>query len=240
MKIIPSVDIKNGKCVKLVRGKPSSGRIISKNPLEIALKWERLGADRLHLVDLDAAIYGGRGNREIIIKIVKRLNIPVEVGGGIRSLQDASELLKAGAGWVIFGTAVFKNPEAVYGTVKAYGAERVMVALDSAGGKVLVKGWTEEVPTTLLEALKTCERLEIYAFLYTDVEVEGTLEGVRLEGVKRLVEASNRPIIYAGGVSLLGDLEKLKKAGVMGVVVGRALYNGKFTLKEAKKIGEGT
>jgi phosphoribosylformimino-5-aminoimidazole carboxamide ribotide isomerase len=114
-----------------------------------------------------------------------------------------------------------------------------MVALDSVRGRVLVEGWTEEASTTLLEALKTYERLGVYAFLYTDVGVEGTLEGVRLEGVRRLVEASNRPIIYAGGVSSLGDLEKLKEAGVMGVVVGRALYDGKFTLKEAKEIGEG-
>ncbi|KYH38694.1 MAG: 1-(5-phosphoribosyl)-5-[(5-phosphoribosylamino)methylideneamino] imidazole-4-carboxamide isomerase [Candidatus Hecatellales archaeon B24] len=239
MEVIPSVDVKNGKCVKLVRGKPGSGRIISEDPVEAALEWERLGARRLHLVDLDAALYGGRGNREVILEIVRRVSIPVEVGGGVRSLQDAGEILRAGAQWIIFGTAAFKNPGAVYKTVETYGAERVMVAIDSAGGKVLVEGWTGYASASLFEALKTYERLGIYAFLYTDVAVEGTLEGVRLERVRRLVEASSQPIIYAGGVSSLEDLERLKGTGVIGVVVGRALYDGRFTLEEAEKVAEG-
>ncbi|MHC1564005.1 MAG: 1-(5-phosphoribosyl)-5-[(5-phosphoribosylamino)methylideneamino]imidazole-4-carboxamide isomerase [Candidatus Hecatellaceae archaeon] len=239
MEVIPSVDIKNGECVKLVRGKPGSGRTISEDPLKVALEWERLGAKRLHLVDLDAALYGGRGNRDVVLEIIRKVSIPVEVGGGVRSIQDAGEILKAGARWVIFGTAAFRNPAAVYETVESYGAEKVIVAIDSAGGKVLVEGWTGYASASIFQALKTYERLGIYAFLYTDVAVEGTLEGVRLERVRRLVEASSQPIIYAGGVSSLEDIERLRGAGVVGVVVGRALYDGRFTLKEAEKVAEG-
>ncbi|RLI24048.1 MAG: 1-(5-phosphoribosyl)-5-((5-phosphoribosylamino)methylideneamino)imidazole-4-carboxamide isomerase, partial [Candidatus Hecatellales archaeon] len=218
MMILPSVDVKDGKCVKLVRGKPGSGKTISENPLRVALEWEKLGAEGLHLVDLDAAIYGSKRNRETILKILGRLRIPVQVGGGIRSLKDAGEILEAGAARIIFGTAAYRNPEVVERVAEAYGPERVIVALDSAGGRILVEGWTGETSTSPLQALKIFKQLGIYAFLYTDVEVEGTLGGVRLERVRRLVEASTTPIIYAGGVSSLRDLEKLREAGVLAVV----------------------
>lgn len=238
MKIIPSIDLKDGKCVKLVRGKPGSGRIITDNPVEAALEWERRGAETLHVVDLDAAL--GRGsNRQVILEILGRIRIPVQVGGGIRSFEEASDLLDAGARWVIFGTAAYERPEEVLRTVEAYGRGRVMVALDSFKGRILVRGWTGEASTTLSEALKFYEK-HIYAFLYTDVEVEGTLAGVRLEKVRRVVGASARPIIYAGGVSSLEDLKGLQSVGVYGVVVGKALYDGKFSFEEALKIGKRT
>ncbi|MHC1586307.1 MAG: 1-(5-phosphoribosyl)-5-[(5-phosphoribosylamino)methylideneamino]imidazole-4-carboxamide isomerase, partial [Candidatus Hecatellaceae archaeon] len=148
------------------------------------------------------------------------------------------ELLEAGASWVILGTAAFKDPNLLFEAVNRFGAERLMVALDSAKGKILVEGWTEAAETQPLQAVRSFDELSLHAFLYTDVEVEGTLEGVRLEMVRRLVKAARTPIIYAGGVASLPDIERLKNVGVMGVVVGRALYDGKFTFEEARKAAE--
>jgi len=236
LKVIPSVDLKDGKCVKLVQGKPGSGRVISEDPVEAALYWQREGAELLHIIDLDAAIYGSLRNRETIKRILGELSIPVEVGGGVRSLQDVEELLKAGASWVILGTAAFKNPNLVLEAAEKFGPEKLIVALDSAKGKILVEGWKTPLEVSPWKAAEAFENLGIHAFLYTDVEVEGTLEGVKLERVKQLAGRLKTRLIYAGGVASLGDLEKLKRAGVMGVVVGRALYDGRFTLNEAKKV----
>jgi phosphoribosylformimino-5-aminoimidazole carboxamide ribotide isomerase len=238
LKIFPSIDIKNGRCVKLTRGKPGTGREISNDPLEIALTWEKRGANVLHIIDLDAAIQGGKGNRELIKTIIRKLSIPVEVGGGIRSIADAEDILKAGARWVIFGTAAFKNPSLIVEAAEKFGSEKIIVAVDSSKGKVVVEGWKSSIELSPVEALRIFDKTGVYAFLYTDVEVEGTLEGVRLRNVRRLVNFSKTPIIYAGGVASFKDLVMLKKAGVMAVVIGRALYDGLFNFEEVKKLVE--
>jgi len=236
MKVIPSVDIQDGKCVKLVQGKPGTGREISDDPLKVAEAWEAEGAEILHVVDLDAAFTGSRKNRETVKKIIRSLRIPVEVGGGIRRVEDARELVEAGARWVILGTVAVERPQAISVFLNRVGGDRVIVALDSRGGRVVTRGWTAEAAGSPFNLIRFFTRQEVAAFLYTDVNVEGTLSGLDTGLVRKVVDSTDKPVIYAGGVSSLQDLLHLAKAGVWGAVVGRALYEGVFTLKEAKEI----
>jgi len=231
--VIPSVDIKDGRCVKLIRGKPGSGRVISDDPLEVAKSWEEEGAEILHLIDLDAAISGDERNREIIKHILAEMKIPVEVGGGIRTVEKALALLEAGAEWVIMGTAAVENPTLVSEVAEVINASHLILAIDSEGARVLTRGWTQRTQLSTEEAVKWFRDLKLAAFLYTDVKVEGTLRGIDDEGIRRLIAATETPIIYSGGITSLQDVRTLAQLGLRGAVVGRALYDGHFTLREA-------
>jgi phosphoribosylformimino-5-aminoimidazole carboxamide ribotide isomerase len=233
MDIIPSVDIKNGQCVKLIQGKLGTGLKVSVNPLEVAVSWEAEGAKRLHIIDLDAAITGSKQNRVVIQRIVEKLEIPVEVGGGIRSMDYLNFLLKAGAQWVILGTAVVEQPNFVFKIAESVSPDRIIIAVDSKQGSVLAEGWTKDTGKTTQSLLRNFENMGISAFLYTDVEVEGTLRGIQIRDIERLVQVTKIPIIYAGGISSIQDLLNLTKAGVNGAVIGMAFYSGKFTFQEA-------
>jgi len=234
--VIPAVDMRGGKCVQLVQGVPGSEIVSLDDPLAVALDWVRKGAKTLHLVDLDGAIEGKRKNAPIIEKIVeacKEKGVSIQVGGGIRSFEDAASLLELGVSRIILGTAALQNPELVKQLSSAFGNSCVNVALDAKNGKISIKGWTEECAQTPVEMGRKFEELGAGSLLFTNIDSEGLMQGVNPVPTRELVESVSIPVIASGGVSSLEDLQVLKKTGASGVVVGSALYIGKFTLEEA-------
>lgn len=233
MYIIPSVDILDGKCVKLVQGKPKTGLEVSLNPVKVAKMWEEKGAEILHIVDLDAAIFNSKKSRKIVLEILRKVNIPIEVGGGIRSVKEAVSFIDEGASWIILGTKSVENPKFVGDVVERISSSHVIVALDSRKKLVLKKGWREETSVSPFDFVKLFEPYNIASILFTDVEVEGTLKGVNLKNIVKLVKSTRIPITYSGGISSIRDILKLLNVNLRGVVIGRALYNGCFSLEEA-------
>ena len=236
MMVIPAVDIKNKKCVQLIQGDPDKKHVELDNPLSVAERWINEGAEMIHLVDLDKAIYQTNTNEEVIREIIKSVSVPVQVGGGIRTVDDALNLINIGAKRVILGTSAVKNPDIVEELSSKVGKEKIMVALDAKDGKVVIKGWKEKTEYSPVEIGKILEEKGAGSILFTNVDVEGLLKGVDVEPVKELVEALNIPIIASGGITTYDDLLKLKEIGVEGVVVGSAIYKNMIDLKEAIKI----
>lgn len=235
-RIIPAIDLKNRKCVSLVQGIPGTERVSLDDPLGIAARWVNEGAGVLHLIDLDGAIEGKRLNGSIIESIVQKFNVETQVGGGIRSKEDAAALLALGADRVILGTAAVNNPSLVEELTSEFGSERIMVALDSKNGRVTTHGWAKSSSFTAVELGRKFEELGAGSILFTDINTEGLLKGVNPVPTKELVEALNIPVIASGGITALSDIEAIKKTGAKGVVVGAALYVGKFALREALKL----
>lgn len=234
--VIPAVDMRGGKCVQLVQGVPGSEIVSLDDPLAVALDWVSKGAKTLHLVDLDGAIEGDRKNAPIIEKIVKTCRekgVSIQVGGGIRSFEDAASLLKLGVSRIILGTAALQNPELVKKLSSSFGSSRINVALDAKNGKISIKGWTEECAQTPVEMGRKFEELGAGSLLFTNIDTEGLMQGVNPVPTKELVESVSVPVIASGGVSSLADIKTLKNTGAAGVVVGSALYTGRFTLEEA-------
>jgi phosphoribosylformimino-5-aminoimidazole carboxamide ribotide isomerase len=238
MTIYPAVDIREGKCVRLLRGAFDETTVYGGDPLAMAEKWAAQGARFLHLVDLDGARYGKSENRAIILEIARKLKIPVQTGGGVRTLADAEELLSGGAARVILGTAAVKNPELVALAAKEYGA-RIAVGVDAKNGEAAVEGWEE---TSGLDAVSFARRAAekgVETIIYTDISTDGTLAGPNVAAARRMAEslAGRARVIASGGVGTTADIAALRPAGVEGVIVGKALYAERFTLAEA--IAEG-
>ncbi|GCC10278.1 1-(5-phosphoribosyl)-5-[(5-phosphoribosylamino) methylideneamino] imidazole-4-carboxamide isomerase [archaeon] len=232
--VIPALDMKNRKCVQLRGGDPEKKLVELDKPLEIAKRWERLGAKRLHLIDLDGAIEENRVNEDIVIKIIQELRIPVQYGGGMRCFEDASKFLNLGAEKVILGTIAMKKPEVLRSLEEMYGRKRIIVALDSREGYVVIKGWKER---TGVKVEEMAENFKEFAseFFFTNVDVEGRLGGIDEEIIKKVVKATDGTVIISGGVSTIEDIRKVKTLGAKGVVIGSALYTGKIDFKEAMK-----
>jgi len=231
MEVIPAVDMKDGECVQLVQGDKETATSYG-DPVEAAHRWVDEGASRLHAVDLDGAIGGERENAEHVGRIVDEVGVSVQVGGGVRSAEDARSLFDVGADRVVMGTAAVENPSLV-GDVSEYGD--VVVSLDARDGEVVVEGWKEGAGMTPIEAARRFEDEGASAFLFTNVDDEGLLEGVSAEPVKRLVEATDAPLIASGGVTTPDDVRSLRDAGASGVVIGTAFYEGKMTYNEAEE-----
>jgi phosphoribosylformimino-5-aminoimidazole carboxamide ribotide isomerase len=229
--VVPAVDVQDGQVVQLVGGERGTGREYG-DPVEAARRWVQEGADTLHLVDLDGAFEGERRNAPAVEAILDAVDVDVQLGGGIRSAADATDLLDLGVDRVILGTAAVEDPDVVE-EISADYPGTVMVSLDAKGGEVVVSGWTEGTGLDPAEAASRYEALGAGAILFTDVDVEGQLEGVRREPVERVVEAVDIPVVASGGVATLEDVRTLKEAGAAAVVVGTALYEGRFTLAEA-------
>ena len=232
MLIIPAVDILGGKCVRLVRGDPKKNKIYYEDPLEAAQLLEAQGAKLIHIIDLDAALGSGQ-NMEAITRILENINVKVQIGGGIRSLEKADLLLKLGAFRVIFGTVAVKNPGLVRKAVNCHGSESVAIAIDEKDGKVAVHGWKNKSGVNYLDLAQSFESIDVGALIFTPISVDGTLKGPQIEKTVKLVEAVKVPVIASGGVAKLEDLVELTRTGVEGVVVGTAIYEKKFTVKEA-------
>lgn len=232
MIVIPAVDLLGGKCVRLYRGDPTKNKVYYEDPLEAAKILESDGAELIHVVDLDAAL-GSGDNLFAIKRILKNVNVKVEIGGGIRSLEKADELLKLGAYRVIFGTAAVKDPSLVKEAVSRFGSEHVAVAIDEKDGKVAVHGWKNKSSVDCLELAQLFDEMEVGALIFTPISVDGTLQGPRIKKTVELMNSVSVPVVASGGVAQLNDLVALSKVGVWGAIVGTAIYEKKFTVKEA-------
>ena len=232
MIIMPAVDIKNGKCVQLVQGKPGTEQIVLDNPAEVALEWEAKGANVLHVIDLGGALEEG-GNIQVVEEILKNVSVPVQMGGGIRTMDDATHLLNIGVDRIILGTLAIKQPETVELLSREFGSERIMVALDSRDSQVVVRGWMEKTDQTAPQLGKIMENKGAGGILFTNVDHEGLLGGFRVEPLLELLESVDIPVVYSGGVSTLEDVATLSQTDAYGVVIGSALYKGTINLEDA-------
>jgi len=209
--------------------------IFSNNPEEMAFQWKRKGARRLHIVDLDGAVYGKTVNKKAIKKILDTVSIPVELGGGIRDLDTIQEYIDLGIDKIIIGTIAYKNPHLVEMACKRYPG-KIIVSIDSKDNYVSVEGWTEPTSITAIDLAKRFEGMGIAAFIYTDIKKDGMRSGPNIDGIRKFAKGINVEIIAAGGISSIKDIERLlllKKYGVSGIITGRALYDGSINLEEA-------
>ena len=232
--VIPAVDIRQGRCVQLVGGRPEAEKAYG-SPVAAALRWMEQGARYLHVVDLDAAM-GTGDNLSTVAEILANIRIDAEVGGGIRSIGRASEVLAMGADRIILGTAAIKNPELISELVERVGSERVMVALDARAGKVVVEGWRAQTQNTVIDMARKFQQMGVGSLLFTNVDVEGQMRGAAVDAIRELIQSVDLPVIAAGGVASLDDIRAVRDTGAAGLVIGTALYEGKFSLKEAMEV----
>ena len=233
MEVIPAIDLKGGRCVRLIQGDFNRETVFSDDPLATARAWQEQGAGRLHLVDLDGAARGEPAHLEVITAIVRTLAIPVQVGGGIRTLATAEAWLTAGADRVVIGTAVVRNPEMVEELCERHGGHRVVAAVDAKDGKVALQGWTEASETSVLDLAEKMAAIGVKRLLYTDIARDGMLSGPDLETNALLSRQTGMAVLASGGVASLEDIRNVADTGVEGVVVGRALYTGALDLAQA-------
>lgn len=235
MEVIPAIDIKGGKVVRLFQGDFSRETIYSSDPLSIALQWQNLGAKRLHIIDLDGALQGKPVNLECIAQIVSSLKIPVQLGGGIRDLKTIEDVLKIGINRVILGTIAVKDKELLKEACQRFG-EAIIVSLDVRDGKIAIKGWREQIEKSPIQLIKEMELLGVKRFIYTDISRDGTLTQPDYVSIKELLSHTSLPILVSGGISSLQHLKELARMGVEGAIIGKALYVGAIDLKEALRI----
>ncbi len=235
MVIYPAIDIKDGKCVRLVQGRFDNATVYSEDPVETALKWERAGACFLHLVDLDGARTGKPQNIDIIGRIAVSLGILVQAGGGIRSMEDIEAVLGKRIRRVILGTSAVQNPGFIKEALKAYGSS-IAAAIDARDGKVAVEGWFKTSGLSAVDFAREMEDLGVKTVIYTDISRDGTLSGPNFKAVEELKKAVGIEVIASGGISSLDDLKRLKETGVSGVIIGKALYTGDIDLREALEL----
>ena len=233
MKIIPAIDLMEGKVVRLYKGDPSKKTIYSENPLEIAKKWESAGADMIHLVDLDATL-GSGSNFDLLKNIAKSVKIPVQVAGGLRNEKIIEEALKF-ATRVVIGTLAFKDLTPLDGLLEKYGSEKLVISVDHNDGLIVVNGWQETTKTPLIEAVKHFKKFGFSEYLSTSIARDGTLQGPDLEPLKRINEIDGINLIVSGGISNIDDVIKVKELDPFGVILGKALYENQVTIEEAKQ-----
>jgi len=234
MIFFPAIDLKDGKCVRLFKGDMNQATIFNNNPSSQALEFEKMGFEFLHLVDLDGALAGRSVNKSSIQEILKTVNIPTQLGGGIRTLQDIEEALALGVTRVILGTIALTNPKLVIEACKKFPG-KIVIGIDAKNGLVATQGWVEDSKISAIELGKRLEYCGASAIIYTDISRDGTLSGFDFEGTKQLAQNLLIPIIASGGVASDDDVAKvrqLKKDGVVGAIVGRALYEKKISLKK--------
>ena len=238
MKLIPAIDLMNGKCVRLFKGDFNKRKDFSKEPYEQAKHWEKEGAKCIHIVDLDAAKTGIPTNDQSIKKIVKEVNIPIQIGGGIRSQERIEQLFSYGVDKVIMGTSAIENKELVKNVSSKY-PKRIIIGIDAKDGKVSTRGWLTQSDVFATDLVKEFSNFSIASFVVTDINTDGTLEGTNEVFIKNVLEITDIPIIASGGVGSISDLLSLTKFenfGLYGVIVGKALYEDKFTISEANNI----
>lgn len=231
--IFPAVDLRGGRCVQLVQGVPGSEVVSLDDPLGQAVRWVEVGADHLHIIDLDGAIEGVRLNAPILKRIVEELDVFVQVGGGIRSRSDVAEILETGVDRVILGTMALRDHTVVRELAEEYGPDRIMVALDVRNGRVTSEGWQRTLESNPVELGIVFESCGAGSILFTNIDTEGQQRGVDPEPTRKLVEAVSIPVVAAGGVSSLDDIKLLSSAGAAGAVIGTAIYTKKLDLREA-------
>ena len=235
MIVIPAIDLKDGKCVRLEQGEMHRDTVFSDNPAEQALKWQQAGAELIHLVDLDGAFAGEPRNRGAIEAIIKAISIPAQLGGGIRDIATIEAYLSLGLSRVIIGTAAQRNPELVLEACQKFPG-RIVVGIDAKNGMVAVQGWAEVTGITAVDLARKFEDCGVSAIIYTDISRDGMMAGPNIEATKSLAEAISIPVIASGGLSSLDDIRNLmaiEQSGVSGAITGKAIYTGAIDLKEA-------
>jgi phosphoribosylformimino-5-aminoimidazole carboxamide ribotide isomerase len=237
VRVIPAIDLKDGRCVRLIEGREDSAKVYDRDPIEVARGYEREGAQLIHIVDLDGAFLGGASkNQKIVRRIVREVEIPVEVGGGVRSFDDSRVLLEdVGARYVIVGTMAIENPAALRQAIGEFGGA-IVVGIDARGRSVATRGWIEPTDVDAIELARGVAEMGATRIIYTDISRDGTLAGPNLELTRCIAEASGITVTASGGVSSLKDIERLRDLepySVDSVIVGKALYEGRFSLRDA-------
>ena len=232
MVIYPAIDIKQGKCVRLTQGRFSDVTVYSDSPVEMAKKWEQAGAKYIHLVDLDGALAGQSVNFEVIRQIAAEVSVPVQMGGGIRSLETIKNILDSGVTRVILGTSAVKNQQLVKEAVELY-KERIVVGIDAKDGMVAIEGWEQVSEFKAVEFAKIMQEIGVKTIVYTDIACDGMLTGPNLAAMQEMAQSLDIDVVASGGVGSIEDIVALKPTGVEGVIVGRALYTGNVDLEKA-------
>lgn len=234
MKIIPAIDIMEGKVVRLVKGDPNNKTIYSDDPIETAKKWENAGADRIHIVDLDATLSRG-SNLQIIKKIAQKVSIPIQIGGGLRD-ENAINNALGFAPKAVLGTFAFKNGKILSEILAKYGKDRIIISADQLNGKIVIDGWKQSTNVELILGIQNFVKLGFSEFLLTSVDRDGTLQGPDLQSLGKACDIKNTKIIASGGISNTQDIVNVKKCGAFGVILGKALYDRKISIEEAKAV----
>lgn len=233
MRLYPAIDIKDGQCVRLKKGLFNEVTVYSDQPYTIAESFERDGASYIHTVDLDGALKGRSVNAETIRQIVKSVSLPVELGGGIRTLANIEEVLDLGVARAIIGTRAVENPDFIRDAIKQFGPEHIVVGIDAKDGRVAIEGWEKLSDQTALSMALAMKDMGVQTIVYTDISKDGMLAGPNVAQTKLLSDQTGIDIIASGGVSCMQDLENINEAGIHGAIIGKALYEHKVILKEA-------
>lgn len=235
MRLYPAIDIKNGQCVRLRQGQFSDVLVYSNTPSNVAKKWEACGASYIHLVDLDGALAGHSVNDEAIKEIVATVKIPVQVGGGIRSVKDIEHKLNLGVSRVIIGTKAVESPQFVKEIINCFGADKIVIGIDAKNGMVAIEGWEKVSNYNAVSLALEMKDMGVKNIVYTDIAKDGMLQGPNIEHTKEMVDVTGLNIIASGGVSSMKDLEVLNSIQTAGAIIGKALYENRIDLKEAIK-----
>jgi len=235
MEIIPAVDIRGGRCVRLYQGDFQRETVFGDDPVAVARSWQDAGATRLHVVDLDGAREGRPANAQVIGHIIEALLIPVQVGGGLRDRQPIDSYLEAGASRVVLGTVAVKDPSLLAEAIAEHG-ERIVVAVDARVGMVAIEGWQEETPLSAVQLMSELAAKGVPRFIYTDALRDGTLRGPDFAALETVLARVGVPVIYAGGVSSIPDLVRLASLEVEAAIIGQALYTGAVDFQQALKV----
>lgn len=238
MRIYPAIDIQDGKCVRLFKGSFSEVTVYGDDPVEMAKKWESQGGEFLHVVDLDGARYGQGKNAELVRKICMALQIPVQTGGGIRTMEDIESRLSCGVSRVIIGTKAVRDEDFVKEAVECFG-EKIVIGIDAKDGFAATEGWEEVSGFRAVELAKKMSALGVSSFVYTDIATDGTLAGPNVPAMHEMAESVPANVIASGGIGSYEHIRALRPTGVEGVIVGRALYTGNVSLSESIRIGKG-
>ncbi|MEW6168225.1 MAG: 1-(5-phosphoribosyl)-5-[(5-phosphoribosylamino)methylideneamino]imidazole-4-carboxamide isomerase [Pseudomonadota bacterium] len=240
MLLIPAIDLKGGKCVRLRQGRMDDVTVFSDDPLTVARRWADAGAERLHIVDLDGATKGVPVNIGVVEEITATVEVPVQVGGGIRDEETVQRYLNAGVQYVIIGTKAVNAPHFLHDLCLEF-PRHIIVSLDAKDGRVALNGWAKLTGHDVIETALHCERDGVEAIIYTDIAKDGMMQGFNVDSTRSLARALKTPVLASGGVSSLDDIRRLKELegdGVCGAVIGRALYEGSLDFKEAVKIAQ--
>lgn len=235
MLIIPAIDLKNGKCVRLFKGEEGTETVFSESPLEIAKQWQDCGAGLIHVVDLDGAFSGEPRNFDIIRELVNSISARVQVGGGIRNIKMIEKYLESGVTRIILGTAAFYNREFLTEACTRF-PQMIAVGIDTKMGRIAVKGWKEVIDLDTESVLNGLEAAGVSLVIHTDIDRDGTMGGINLNSIERFVKSSPIAVVASGGISSMEDIEKLsslENVGLAGVILGKSIYTGKINLKEA-------
>lgn len=238
MQLYPAIDIKNGQCVRLRQGQFHDVEIYSQTPSKVAKQWETMGATYIHLVDLDGALAGRSVNEDTIKEIVNEVSVPIQVGGGIRTINDIESKLNLGVARVIIGTKAVENPAFIKEAISNFGADRIVIGIDAKDGMVAIEGWEKVSNYNAVTLGLQMKEIGVKTIIYTDISKDGMLQGPNIEHTRVMVDATGVDIIASGGISSLKDLEKLTDINVQGTIIGKALYEKRFDLKDAIELFE--